>query len=235
MAGAFAFMIPNFSTRSVTEGQTKLIRLGSDVRAAFDMAVLTGKPYRLVFEMYSGLYWLEECDHADFFFGDQKLGHDPTEEEEKEQSAAFDEEFKEYESAAGDAFKDPSGDKELHPSSPLIQAKEKLRPPKWTRVNNLEWQPRPLGPVLIIKEMQAEHHATKQTLNELGEKARGMIYFMPGGYAERSVIYLAYRKGDADIDETKTPYTIKVDSYSGTIEMVSGTEEVDVNKKDEAP
>ena len=232
MAFIFAVAIPNFSMRTVAEAQTNVNKLAADVSAAFDTAVLTGKPYRLVFNMMSGEYWLESASHPEFFLGDSKVPRDLSDEEEKEEVEGFDQTFKEYEDLAGEAIADSGDEKAIPPSSPLLMAKEKLRKVKWSRVSNLEWQGRTVGPVLIFKGIQAEHHVSIQTFAELGDRARAMIYFFPSGYAEKAVLYLAFRKGDSEIDEKTSPYRVVIDSYMGTAEISSSAEEVDIGADD---
>jgi len=228
MAFIFVVAIPNFSLRTTAEAQTNVNKLAADVRAAFDTAVLMGKPYRMVFSLVSGEYWLETTDRVDFFLGDTKSPRDLTEEEERDEIEGFDQVFKEYEDLAGDAISDSEDDKDIPPSSPVLMAKDKLRKPKWQRVQNLEWRGRNVGPVLIFKGIQAEHHAGMQSFVELGEKARAMIYFFPSGYAEKAALYLAFRKGDVEFDEKIAPYRLIIDSYTGTAEISSSPEEVDV-------
>lgn len=229
MAFMFVIAIPNVSIRSSAEAQTNVNKLAADVRAAFDLAVLTGKPYRMVFQLLSGDYWLETTDREDFFLGDAKVPRDPSADEERDEVEGFDQTFKEYEDLAGDALSDAGEDKEIPPSSPLLQAKERLRKPKWTKVESSEWRGRSVGSVLLFSGIQAEHHQGIQRFSELGEQARAMVYFFPSGYAERAALYLAFRKGDAEIDDKISPYRVLIDSYSGTAAISSGSEEVDLN------
>ena len=229
MAFIFVAAVPNFSLRTGAEAQTNVNKLSADVRAAFDTAVLTGKPYRMVFNLASGEYWLETTERKEFFLGDAKQPRDLSEEEENDEVEGFDQTFKEYEDLAGDAIADSDAEKEIPPSSPLLAAKERLRKPKWTKVTNSEWRGRSVGPVLIFKGIQAEHHAGIQSFAELGERARAMIYFFPSGYAEKAVLYLAFRKGDFEFDEKLSPYRLIIDSYSGTAEISSSAEELDIN------
>src|SRR4051812_13254684 len=65
----YTVAIPNFNQRTGAETSTKLSELAGDFRNAFDLSVLTGKTYRLVFMMGSGDYWLEEADRTDVFLG----------------------------------------------------------------------------------------------------------------------------------------------------------------------
>lgn len=232
MAFMFVVVMPNMSLRTTAEADSNVNKLAADVRAVFDTAVLLGKPHRMVFNLMSGEYWVEASDRSDFFMGNEKSPRDLTEEEERDEIEGFDQVFKEYEDLAGEAIADSGDDKEIPASSPVILAKEKLRKPKWHRVTSLEWRNRSVGPVLIFKGIQAEHHSGIQSFVELGDRARAMIYFFPSGYAEKAVLYLSFRKGDFDFDEKIAPYRLVVDSYTGTAEVSSSTEEVDINADD---
>lgn len=229
----YSVALPQFSLRTGSEIASKIGRLVSDIRNAYDLAVLSGKNYRLVINFISGDYWLEEADQKDIVLGDEKGDHDPTDAEEKERIEVFDERFKEYEDLAGETFTDPATDEEIKPVSPVVQAKDKLRPPKWTKVTAQEWSSRTIGPFLIFQDVQAEHHKEKQTADDQGKDARAFIYFFPSGYVEKSVIHIAYRVGDSGVDTDKPPYTISVDPSTGTSDVVSSYEEVDVHKSDD--
>jgi prepilin-type N-terminal cleavage/methylation domain-containing protein len=230
IAFVYTVAMPQFNARTGTEMTQKLNQLSSDVRSAYDLSVLTGKTYRFVFQFNSGDYWLEEPDRPDVYLGAEKLDRDPTEAEEKDEQQAFDTKFQEYVDLAGQAVADPKGDHEIPPTSPVVTAKAKLRKPTWTRVENLEWSARTLGPHLMIRDMQAEHHGHKQDLVELGPDARAMIYIFPSGYIERAVIHIAVKKDEMTPDETQEPYTITTDPYEGIAEIESGYQDVDVHE-----
>lgn len=229
----YSVALPDLDLGVGTSRAARLGRVTSAVRTAFDMAVLYRKPYRLVFELQSGDYWLEETDRRDFLPGDLEMDRDLTEMEEKEAIENFDQEFEEYVDLAGQEIDDPENDRTFSPESPVLQAKDKLRPAKWTRVDSREWKERSLGPDFIIASLQAEHHGEKQTAGDLEEQARAMIYFYPAGYVERAVIHIARRKGDAGIDENEPGYTLVTHPWLGTAEVVPGTEEINV-KDDES-
>lgn len=229
MAVIYSVALPQLSIKTGTEVASKLGTLSADVRSAYDMAVLYRKPYRLVFHFASGDYWLESTDDWDFTLGDSHLDHDPSPEEQKEAIETFEEEFKEYETLAGQEIEDPVNERVIKPTSPVVQAKSKLAPAKWTMVENSEWKRRSLGPYLLIMDMMAEHHKTKQTLETLGTNGHGFLYFFPKGYVEKAVIHVGYRKGEMEVDEKEAPYTITTNPYQGTAESITGYEEPDVH------
>ena len=221
----YSVAIPQFSLKSGAEAATKVGRLAEDVRSAFDLAVLTGKPYRLVFEMNSGRYWLVTTTRRDFLLGDQKAQSDPTKEEEADLDAASESAFLEYEVLAGDPIMDPETQTEFKPVSPVLQAKSKLLRPQWKPVVNLEWRERTIGPYLMFKEFQAEHHASKQSVMDLPENGRAFMYFLPGGYVEKAWMVVAYKKDERQPDDSVTPYTFKTSPFSGTLDTIGTGEE----------
>lgn len=238
IAGMYSIAMPRFGIRSGAEISSKLGQLSIDIRSAYDMAVLTGKTYRLVFNLVSGDYMLQVADREQVFLGKDSgtgigsggIGRDPTEEEEREAQEEFTKRFEEYEVLAGESFRNPDDeDNDIKATSPVVEAKSILKPVVWTSVVNQEWQARSLGPPMIIRDIQAEHHGQRQTADEDGEKTRAMIYFFPSGYVEKAVLHIYMRKGDAEIDETEPPYTVITDPYAGMATIKAGLEEVDVH------
>lgn len=228
MAVVYVVALPNFRARSGTEASTKLGQLATDVRGAFDMAVLYRRPHRLVFDFPTGDYWLETTDRTEFYLGDEKINRDPTTEEEKEALEIFEEEFKEYEDLAGKEVSDPDNERVIKPTSPVVRAKDNLKPVKWTKVETREWGKRTIGPYLGFQDIQAEHHTEKQTYAQLAENGQAHLYFFPSGYVERFVAHVAPKKNDTEFEESATPYTITTQPYAGTAEVISGYEEINV-------
>ncbi len=230
IAFVYTVALPQLSLKTGTEVANKLNQLASDVRNAYDFAVLSKKTYRMVFVLNSGDYWLEEADRPDVILGNERIGHDATEDEEKEEMVAFDTKFEEFKELAGAEVQDPEKDgKPIMPTSPVLSAKNSLRKARWTRVDTLEWSERTLGTNLLIKDMQAEHHGQKQELAELGEKGRAMIYFFPAGYVQRAYLHVFYKKDELVPDESQQPYTVITKPFEGTADVIPGYQEVDVH------
>ena len=230
IAFVYAVAIPQFNLRTGAEVSTKMSQLAGDVRGAYDLAVLTGKAYRIVFKFNSGDYWLEESDRSDFQLPADKIDREMSESEEKDEHTAFDARFQQFTELAGPSVADPKGDKEIPPASPLLSAKSRLRLPSWSRVEGTEWGSRSIGPYLMIKDMQCEHHGHKLDLGELGADAHAMLYFFPKGYVERAVIHVAFKKSDMVIDESQEPYTIVTNPFEGTAEVLPGYRDIDVHQ-----
>lgn len=230
MATLYAVAMPQFGVITGTTVANNLGRLSGDIRNAFDRAVLTGKNHRIVFNLVSGEYHLEETDSQQIFTGGEKQGQDPTEEESEKLDEEFKEKLKSYKDLAGEEVSVPNSEEKIEATSPVTEASERIQPPKWQKVDSTEWGPRSIGPELIFMDLQAEHHATKQTADELGEKARAFIYFFPSGYVERAVIHVGYRKNDREVDETQSPYTFKTSPMVGIASIESGYLELDVNE-----
>src|ERR1044072_2515869 len=87
IAFVYTVALPQINQRTGAETATKLNELAGDVRSAYDLSVLTGKTYRMVFMLNSGDYWLEEADRPDVYLGMDKIDRDPTEAEEKDAAA----------------------------------------------------------------------------------------------------------------------------------------------------
>jgi len=238
-AFVYSVAMPRFNLKSGAESATRLGQVASDVRSAFDFALLSGKTYRMVFNVFTGDYWLEVADRNEIHLITDKTGRDPTEEEEQQAIEDFERRFEDYEVSAGEDYRDPDDDDgQIKATSPVVEAKKVLVPAKWTMVTNQEWSKRTLGQFLMIRDFQAEHHAQKQTLEalfDLGPKARVMLYFFPDGYVERAVLHIGFKKGDNEIDETQPQYTVTTDSNAGTASVKAGYEEVDVHEDSKTP
>lgn len=218
----FSVALPNFALLTGTKIQETLGQLSTDVRSAYDMAVLHRRPHRLVFMMASGDYWLEAADREKVFIADEKAKRDLTQDEEKDQRDTFEQLFEEYKTLAGQEFRDSDSDKVIKPFSPVLEAKADLTPPSWTRVENTEWKKRTIGPDLLFKLIKAEHHQREQTLSDLGEDARAVVYFFPSGYAEPTVMHIAFRANGNEVDTSQEPYTLIINPYDGTASLENG-------------
>lgn len=228
IGGLYAVIAPNLTVKSTAEVMGKLDRLSGDVRSAFDLAILNHRAYRLVFHLNSGKYWLEETDAQNFYLGGEKEG-DLSEKEEKEKAEEFNQQFDKYMSLAGEAFKDEKGKVEIPQMFPLIRAKDRLQRPKWRKVTSIEWNQRELAPILIIKDMRAEHHREPVTLEGRdSDENFAHLYFLPSGYVERAYFHLYYLKGSGSVDESQPPYTIKTNPYRGEASVINGLEQVDL-------
>ena len=227
----YTVALPQFGMTSQSEINTKLGAIMADIRSAYDTAVLTHRPHRIVFSFKDSSYWLEVADQDQVWLGDEKLARDPSELDEKDEQEKFDQEFEQFQELAGKDIEDGENDRTIKATSPLIKAKEKLQPVKWTAVNSQEWSVRKLAPALEIVALQAEHHAEKQTFDSAGEDGRAMIYFFPHGYVERAALYLSRKKrGDSD---TEAPYAIITNPYEGTADLDVATTDVNVNNEDQ--
>ncbi|MBI2601532.1 MAG: type II secretion system protein [Deltaproteobacteria bacterium] len=233
VAVAYSIAAPNLTVQTETEIANKLSRLSGDVRSAFDMAVLNRKPYRLVFHLYSGKYWLESTESQNVYLHTTEKESDPSQAQEQEEREEFDTMFAKFEETAGDPVFDQEKDRELAPLSAVLNAKAKLKKPLWTKVESMEWGDRSLGPELIIKDMRAEHHNTQIAIENLEpDEAFGHIYFFPVGYVERAYMHIFYKRGD-EVDEEKQPYTLLTLSYQGEAVLNNGYETVDLTTIEE--
>ena len=214
---AFVFMIaiPNFNLKTGTEVANRLARLGEDFRSAYDYSILTGKPCRLVFELYTGRYWLETTDHKDVFLGNRKVLNDPLPFEEDDRREQFDTDFDEYVELGEESFTSADSDDDIVTTSPVLRAKEQLRGPQWYKHQSLEWTGRSLGDALAIRSVIAEHHERAITVEDVGEEAVAFIYFLPQGYVEKAAMYIYYRLDGYSFDMEANPYRLVTKPYLG--------------------
>ena len=119
---------------------------------------------------------MESTKKANFYLGNSKLYRDLTGEEVDSQNAEFEEEFTKYTELAIEPITDPATGEKINFRSPVIKAKERLRPARWSRVTRGEWSKRSLGPDLLIGKFMASHLSQPITL-EGPREAVAHLYF----------------------------------------------------------
>lgn len=234
IALVYTVALPNFGLKSSTDVAQRIGRLNADIKAAFDFAILSKRPCRLAFKLISGEYWLEvtEADHVTI--SDTKLLHELTKDEERDLEEQFESDFDDYVQESEKSFTDDK-DEQVLTSSPVLKAKNKLRPIKWRKYSSLEWGDRSLGSSIGFKGIQAEHHEAEITVDAVGEDAMAYVYFFPQGYVEKAVFYIYYLLNENQFDLDQPPYTIVTKPYQGTGEVMTGNIRIDVHnwKEDE--
>lgn len=232
MAGIMIYALPTATDSK--DYITKINIVAGDVKNAFDTAVLTGKPYRLVFDFDRNAYWLETTEELDFRIRQTPDGRDLNPEQQKEADLAFDAEFEEYIELAGKEVENPDTGDLIKPASPVVQAKSKLRGPAWYEVQSMEWDRRQIGPDLIVDRFQTEHHEEEvRPLEDDAEGQVGFIYFFPTGYVEKAYISLRPLYGESEIDEDDEPFTLEVMPYEGVALLRDGAIEFKFEEKDD--
>ncbi len=226
MAFMLVIMAPNIHMSESNEVTAKLGKLSSDIRAAYDSAVLSGQTHRLGFDLGKGVYWLEVTEAKNVRLGVSELERELTPEEEAERAEKFEREFERYEDLAEKPVSDPDTGKDIVVESPVTNAKDALMGPKWKEVSSGEWGIRELGDHLMIKALKAYHHQKPISLDDSGDKAIAYIYVFPSGYIEPFYIHIGYRNKDGSFNDQKSPYTITANSYEGYAEVKDGFEEV---------
>jgi type II secretory pathway pseudopilin PulG len=229
IAMVYAVAAPDLLLNDQAERKTRINRISEDIRSAYDLAVLTGKPHRMVFELKTGDYWLETTEAENFYLSADESERDQSENEEKDAATVFDEKFQEYEQLAGSEFTDPSDDSVIKPTSPLLRAKDALRSPEWKPVESGEWERRSIAPLLSFVSVQAEHHRVAQSLDTAGEEAKAMIYFFPQGYVEKALILINEPRSESDNSE-RPAIAIVTEPYEGSAEQIDNPEEIDVSR-----
>ncbi|MBP6218108.1 MAG: type II secretion system protein [Oligoflexales bacterium] len=234
LAITYTMAAPSLGLQQETQVAHLLSQLNTDIRSAFDAAVLNKKAYRMVFHLQTGDYWLEEADRADFYLGADKILSEPSTREEEERYHESLARFEKFEELVGEPITQARSDEKIKQVSCVINAKADLTAVRWSRVNSEEWsEKRTLGSILIIKDMQAEHHPSILSLESLGPEAHGRIYFLPIGYVEKAFMHIFYRLGDDALDQEKQPYTLVTQPYAGESIINSGYDDIDLQKLDD--
>ncbi len=236
MVVVYGVIAPQVSRITGSRAPSLLARLGGDVRAAYDMAVLHNKNFRLVFDLGSHTYWLEELNDSQFYLKSPDAEPSQFEEALAEGDAdeAFEDWFATIEEQAGESFKDPANDDEIPPTSPVLEAKIKLKElelPNWQMVTNLEWDVRDFNPTLLFMGVQTENSADYHSLETLGEKRKVFIHFFPNGYVERAYLHIGYNDGSDKLDAEQKPYTLITVPNRGVANLEVGKLEYKLNDR----
>ena len=232
----YSLAAPNLTSKSAVEAISRLGRFAGDIRSAFDLAVLTGKPHRMAIRLHDSKYWLEYTDNPHVYIGDKNTSVEVSREEEEQRKEEFDANFERYRELFDEPVKSLESDKDIPNVSPVLNAYEALRGPEWKVVDSLEWRPRQLGEVIGFSSVQTEHHQTPVSVEENGLEAFAYVYFLPKGYVERAVFYLYYMKDEKTFDLEQEPYSVITLPYRGEARVESGLEEValeETNEKEE--
>lgn len=228
IGSVFVMVLPNLGVIATSEAAGKLSTLSGDIRSTYDLAVLNKRPYRIGFEFHTGKYWLEYTERQDIYIPAEALEREATAEEIAAQEEVFQEDFDLYKDLAGKEVQNEKDEKMIPPTSPLIEAFEKLKPPKWEKVQDIEYRGRTLGPYYVIQDMQTEHHSRLIRLEEYEDAAMAYLYFFPNGYVEKAVIHINASLGDYSVDPNAIPFTVTTRPYEGLADIESGYVEVDI-------
>ena len=228
MMGLMVYALPNINTS--VDYITKLNTLASTIKSAFDTAVLTGRSYRLVVELDSGDYWLEETPEKNFKISTDQTGLDLNIEQAKQKKEDFEIEFEEYVELAGNTFTDIESGDEIKPDSPVLKAKRKLIDPVWNVVTSIEWSKKSLGPELGISLVQAEHHGNPIKAGEEEEGTQAHIYISPTGYLEKAYIVIVPLDPEGFPEEDVEPFTVETFPYEGIARVTDGMKEMNFER-----
>ncbi|MFK7872382.1 MAG: Tfp pilus assembly protein FimT/FimU [Oligoflexales bacterium] len=227
MSAAYSLLVPNLGLNQATEIAVRLSRLGSDFRSAYDMSVLSGKPHRLVFHLYSGDYWLESTEQTHILLGDELQDHDLPPEDAQAEAEYKKEAFQEYLDLAAEDVVDEESGESVAIASPVVKAESLLLGASWRKVKSMEWRFRSLGPELMIADVSVSHLSEPQIVEDLETDAVVYIYMLPSGYLEKAVMHLRERIGDG-YDPDRPPYTLVTSPWTGEIDIRDGYEEESV-------
>ena len=123
-ASAMTVVLPNFGAQKENAVFGLIGRLRADIRAAYDLAVLSGRAHRLVFEMGTGKYWLESTKERDFLLSGDKFERELTAQEIDSKNAEFEEDFQRYTERKMEPITDPATGKKIILSTGMSNLEE---------------------------------------------------------------------------------------------------------------
>lgn len=224
----YAAVLPGFKNATGIDDANQLNQFTGSIRTAYDYAILYQKNVRLRIHLMSGKYWLEEANGEVIRIPNDPVEVDLTTEEEKEQIEVFEADFEKYTDLAGESVPDLDDDeKTIHFKSPVISAKDRLKPTQWIKVDSSEWRGRSLGETLLFRLVQTDHHTGPVLIDDYGNEAVVSIYFSPDGRCEKTLIQIFYQLRDGVPDTDQLPYSVLVNPFNGAAELVNGSIEWD--------
>lgn len=203
----------------------------SQVRAAYDNAVFSGRMQRLVINIRTGEFWVEQAPPS--FHGRPPLFEDDKEKNTLAESNRknFIDSLEEKEKNEGNRQSPYSSDD--NPiyysirSIPIVQ-KKILAPIKWFEVNDSIISKQSLsGNIVFAKFMSglssvAYEYSTIASATDPKETKYGYIYFLPEGYTTPSSIQLAVKNHSNMISENEQKYTLNLNTLTGQLDLLEG-------------
>ncbi len=197
LVGSLYFMVkPDLRTLK-SKTKSVLNQLKSDIKASANIAILSGKTHRIVFDLKTNDYWLEVTDFKSFHLDQFKEKVEYKKLTTKERKENLKEELKKYEDLAGEEVSNDKGKKLPLPSVVVSQMK-KREVIQWRKTD--DWSKRSLDHLALVDiktERLAEPVETKQIKE--GGPSQVTLLLLPSGFIEQALIHMKQIKDQKDL------------------------------------
>ncbi len=235
LIGAVAgVVIPNLTLTIDSQMSSALRNLTGQIRSAYDDAIFTGRLHRMVFNIKTGEYWVEQAPLG--FEGRPPLIESGSETDTILKRDKRNDLIKSLDDKAKNA-----ADKQMPTSTttdtkyyslrsiPVVQRKV-LRPIEWREVNDaVTYRQKLPGKVIFAQITSMISYKTFNYVeifskSEKGKKVYSYIYFLPNGTASPTSIKLATRqnRNEGAIDDEGLKYTINLNTLTGESHLLEG-------------
>ncbi len=235
LIGAIAgVVIPNLTLTVDSQMSSALRNLTGQVRSAYDDAIFTGRLHRMVFDMKTGEYWVEQAPLG--FEGRPPLIEAASETDSALKRDKRNELIKSLDDKAKNAANrqmptSTTTDTKYYSlrSIPVVQRKT-LRPIEWREINDaVTYRQKLPGKVIFAQITSMISYKTYNYVDIFSNsdksiKVYAYIYFLPNGTATPTSLKLATRqtRNEGAIDDEGLKYTINLNTLTGESHLLEG-------------
>jgi prepilin-type N-terminal cleavage/methylation domain-containing protein len=223
-----AIILPNIGLTIGSKMSMALRELSGTMRATYDNSILSGRINRLVLNLQTGEYWIEEAPLG-FSGRPSALSIDKSAAEQRlEDSRAR--LIEELDKAASEQRKAGGGNAERSYGirSILVAQRAVLKETKWAEIEDAILTRRRLPTGLLFWSVATEGMSRALSYSELRDGETAFIYFFPWGEAIRAQIQLASQAPEGGgLDEKSPRNTLSLDSLSGQSSILEGLQDAE--------
>ena len=221
LAGVMAYAIPSMLKPEDHSGFFRQFQ--AEIKSAFDTAVLTSVPLRLVIQPAQAAVHLESVppeQAAGFSLAGLWLDESSSQLNHAERRRARQEQFSRWTADQPHEVRDHQNDQIIPPRSPLLDAKNLLIGPEWQPVQSYGHEPFRWSSQLRLRQYYVEHLARMVAIDgEVEEHGPIYLHFLPQGYVEKATFVFG-----EDAAPERPPYVVVVHPHQGTATLTAELE-----------
>lgn len=233
LMGTMIYALPTLVSSTDHSGTMRALQ--TEIKSAFDSAVLTGLPHRLVFDLNAAQIYVErlaagpgDSTSSTGFHRDS----DPV--AEKQRRDQLEQSFEIYRELSRGEVSDFDNDRKLPPTSPLLRAYDQLLGAPWEKTSHLSHQPISFGEGITVtryrtERNEAEHFITPPSSDSEANIPPISLYFYPRGYAEKAYFVFRERGDDGAVLDDTPPYVLVIRPFEGVADLSSRAEDATIS------
>lgn len=227
-------IIPNLKLSIDSQMSASLRNLTGQIRSAYDDAIFTGRIHRMIFDLKTGEYWVEQAPLG--YEGRPPMLETVSEAEalqkqdkRKELVKYLDDRYKEL-AERPMPLSDVSDSKNYSVRSIAVVQRKALKPIDWKEINDAVIYRQKLASSIVFAQIMSSLSPKKYeyveiiTNSDKTKKEYAYIYFLPNGTATSTSIKLAMLSKDNStaISEDGPKYTLNLNSLTGECNLLEG-------------